>query len=118
MIRKLTLALAVAAVGAAFTLAAPSPTDTNPPQEKAAPAKATPLGGTVVSIEGRRVEIAVEGEKPTWVKKGAGIKVAGGLGKIVEVSATKVAFNTRKASTLKVGDKLSVEKGSVVPAGC
>jgi hypothetical protein len=52
------------------------------------------------------------------VKKGSGIKVAGGLGKIVDVGAATVAFNTKKAATLKVGDKLTVEKGTIVPAGC
>jgi hypothetical protein len=36
----------------------------------------------------------------------------------VEVAATTVAFNTKKASTIKVGEKLTVEKGTVVPAGC
>ena len=86
--------------------------------EKAAPPKAPPLVGTVASIKGVRVEITVEGEKPAWVKRGSGIKVAGGLGKIVDVAAASVAFNTKKAPTLKVGDKLTVEKGTIVPAGC
>jgi hypothetical protein len=92
-----------------------------PSADKTDEAKTPSLVGTILSIEGIRVEIAVEGEKPAWVKKGAGIKLAdvkGGLGKIVDVSAASVTFNTKKASELKVGEKVTVAKGKVVPAGC
>jgi hypothetical protein len=84
----------------------------------AEPAKAAPVNGTVASVSGVRVEMTVDGEKATWVKRGAGIKVKGGLGKIVGVTATTITFNTKKASELKAGDKVVIEKGNVVPAGC
>ena len=75
----------------------------------------------VMSINGVKVEVEVTGEKPAWVKKGGGIKLAevkGGVGKIVDVSATTVVFNSKKASELKVGDKVTLEKGPAAPAGC
>jgi hypothetical protein len=118
MLKQLTMSLALGAFVAALVSASPPQAANEPAPEKAAPAKALPLNGTVVAVKGTRVEITVEGEKPSWVKKGSGIKVKGGLGKIVEVAATTVAFNTKKASTIKVGEKLTVEKGTVVPAGC
>jgi hypothetical protein len=112
--KRVTSVLALAAVLLAGAAAAAWPQG----EEKAPPAKAASLNGTVVSVSGVRVEIAVEGDKPAWVKKGSGIKVKGGLGKIVEVAAGSVAFNTKKASAIKVGEKLVVDKGTVVPAGC
>lgn len=118
MIKRLTFALGLG-LFAAMTLAAPPLPRAD---EKAAPAaKAAPITGTIKSITGVKVEITVEGEKPSWVKKGAGIKlpdIKGGLGKIVDVTATTVVFNTKKASELKVGGKVVVEKGPPAPAGC
>ena len=110
----------VVAMGVLMTGVRPgSSTEPAPePAPKVAPAKAAPLNGTVVSVSGVRVEIKVDGEKPAWVKRGSGIKVKGGLGKIVDVSSASVAFNTKKASTIEVGEKLVVDKGTVVPAGC
>jgi hypothetical protein len=102
-----------------MTLAAPPPDSTD--EKTAAPAKASPITGAIKSINGIRVEIAVEGEKPSWVKKGAGIKlpdIKGGVGKIVDVTATTVVFNTKKAAELKVGGKVTLEKGPPAPAGC
>jgi hypothetical protein len=84
----------------------------------AAADKPAALVGTVASIEGVRVELKVEGEKPAWVKTGSGVKVAGGLGKIVAVSPAAVTFNTKKAPTLKVGEKLTLQNSATVPAGC
>lgn len=106
MTRRILLMTAVALLAAGLALAA-SPAPTNPP-----------LNGTITAIKGTRVDITVDGEKPAWVKKGSGIKLKGGLGKIVEVTATSVAFNTKKASTLAIGEKVVVEKGTVVPEGC
>jgi hypothetical protein len=114
---RLALVLALGLAGAAWAATA-AQAPASGAADKVAPAKAPPLLGTVVSVKGVRVELSVEGEKPSWVKKGSGIKVAGGLGKIVDVGAATVAFNTKKAATLKVGDKLTVEKGTIVPAGC
>jgi hypothetical protein len=76
------------------------------------------LAGTIASIDGNAVEVTVEGEKPAWVKKGSGVKFEGGMGKLVDVTATTVKFNSKKASTLKVGDKIELQKGASVPAGC
>jgi hypothetical protein len=120
MFVRLTLALTVG-LCAVLAQAAPPQSTTDATEKKATTAKAPPLVGTVTSITGVKVEIAVEGEKPAWVKKGSGIKLAdikGGLGKIVDISATTVVFNSKKASELKVGDKVTLEKGTVVPAGC
>jgi hypothetical protein len=117
MLKRLTFALVFGLLAACWMLAtAPQSAAQDP--EKTAQVKAPSLNGTVVSIKGVRVEVTVEGEKPAWVKKGSGIKVKGGLGKIVDVSADTVAFNTKKAPMLKVGEKLVVDKGTVVPAGC
>ena len=120
MIKRSTFALGIGLCAAIALAAAPqSPTGTT--DTKAATAKAPPMVGTVLSINGLKVEVEVTGEKPAWVKKGGGIKltdVKGGLGKIVDISATSVTFNTKKASELKVGDKVNLEKGATVPAGC
>ena len=120
MITRLTLALGLG-LCAAFALAPKAPASTADDEKKTAPAKATPLTGTITSIKGVRVEIEVSGEKPSWVKKGAGIKlpdIKGAVGKIVEVSASGSAFNSKKASELKVGGKVTLEKGPPAPAGC
>jgi hypothetical protein len=117
MIKRLTFALGLG-LFAAMALASPPPPAAD---EKAAPAKVAPITGTIKSIDGIKVEITVEGEKPAWVKKGAGIKLPdfkGAVGKIVDVTATTVVFNTKKAPELKVGGKVVVEKGPPAPAGC
>jgi len=118
MIKRVTFALGLGLVAALALAATPQ---TTPEEKSAAPAKATAITGTIQSINGVKVEIAVEGEKPAWVKKGAGIKltdIKGGVGKIVDISATTLAFNTKKASELKVGDKVTLQKGPAAPAGC
>jgi len=127
MIKRITLALGL---GLCFALAMGGPAQsatgaaqsaTDSVQTKEATAKAPPIVGTIASIKGLRVEITVVGEKPAWVKKGGGVKLPdlkGALGKVVDVSATGIAINTKKASDLKVGDKITVEKGNVVPSGC
>ncbi len=119
MFKRLTFAIGLGLCAAmALAASAPLTADTD---EKTVSAKATPVSGTITSIKGVRVEIEVPGEKPSWVKRGAGIKlpdIKGAVGKIVEVSATGIAFNTKKASELKVGGKVTVEKGPPAPAGC
>jgi hypothetical protein len=105
MTKRLLAACAAFVFAASFALAAPA-------------GKAEPLNGTIAAITGTKVEVTIEGAKPDWVKKGAGVKFEGGVGKVLEVTATAITINTKKASTLKVGDKLSLEKGQVVPAGC
>ena len=102
----LTLALIAAIAAPVFT---------------AAPAKTTP--GKVTAIEGTKVTIAIDGDKPDWVKKNAFVKFVGAsTGKVVEVSApeTKPAtmvLTYKKASQMKVGDAVAFEKGLSV-AGC
>lgn len=103
--KTLSAAFALLALFAAPTFAADAP-DKNV------------LSGTIAAIDGKAVEVTVEGEKPTWVKKGSGIKFEGGVGKLLEVSATSVRFSSAKASSLKVGDKIELKKGAGVPAGC
>ena len=120
MTNRLTFARGLA-LCAGVALAAPPPSPAGTADTKAATAKAPPMVGTILSINGVKVEVEVTGEKPAWVKKGGGIKltdIKGGLGKIVDVTATSVVFNTKKASELKVGDKVNLEKGTTVPAGC
>lgn len=117
MIKRLTFALGLGLV-AAMALASPPPLAAD---EKAAPAKVGPITGTIKAIDGIKVEMTLDGEKPVWVKKGVGIKLPdlkGGVGKIVDVTATSVVFNTKKASELKVGAKVNLEKGPPAPAGC
>jgi hypothetical protein len=104
MTRKFLAVLAVLAIGVAFAFAEAQPPAT--------------LKGKVASIEGVKVQITVDGEKPAWVKKGAGVKVKGGQGKVIDVAATTVTINTRKAPEMKVGEELTLEKGPAAPAGC
>lgn len=118
MIKPVTFALGLGLLAAVVLAAPPLPQSD---EKSTAMAKAGPITGTITSISGIKVEIAVEGEKPAWVKKGAGIKltdIKGGVGKIVDISPTTLAFNTKKASELKVGDKVTLQKGPAAPAGC
>jgi hypothetical protein len=100
----LALALAAFAIGPAATAADPE--------------KPASIKGKIVSIDGIKVEIELVGEKADWVKKGAAVKFAAGAGKIVELAEARLVFTSRKASELKVGDELVLEKGRAVPAGC
>jgi len=86
----------------------------------AAPPKTA--AGKVTAIEGTKVTIAIEGDKPEWVKKNGFVKFKSGTGKIVEVSASDIKPATfvatyKKASDMKVGDAVTFEKGLSV-AGC
>ena len=81
---------------------------------------AAPVKGTVTSIDGQKVKITLVGEKADWVKKNAPVKIKAGIGKIVEVTGTKeivVTITTSKASELKVGDEVSIDKGKAM-SGC
>lgn len=118
MIKGLTFALGFG-LFTAMALATPPPARAD--GQASVPTKAAPITGTIKSIDGVKVEVTVEGEKPAWVKKGAGVKlpdIKGGVGKIVGVSATTIIFNTRKAAELKVGARVNLEKGPPAPAGC
>ena len=81
-------------------------------------ASATAVQAKVTSIDGNKVEVTVTGEKAAWVKKGAGLKLKGGTGRIIDVTATGLVFTTKKASELTVGGEVTLEKGPAVMAGC
>jgi hypothetical protein len=81
---------------------------------------AAPVKGKVASIDGKTVQITLEGEKADWVKKNAAVKIRGGNGKIVDVTGTTtitVTITSPKAAELKVGDEVSFDKGRVM-SGC
>lgn len=102
-LKRITIALVLATFAVAFAGAEPAGT----------------VKGTVASIDGNKVVLTLAGEKASWVKKGAGLKFgADGVGKIVEVTATSIAFNTKQVSKLKVGDEIALAKGKVAPVGC
>ncbi len=79
---------------------------------------AEPLKGTVTSIDGKKVEMTVTGEKPAWFKKGASVRWTGGIGRIVEVSGDTITVSSNSASKLKVGDELELKKGPAALQGC
>lgn len=81
-----------------------------------------PVTGKVVAIEGNEVQIALEGEIPSWVKKNAPLKFADGVGKILAVSEEGVTpvvitVRTKLASKMAVDQPVSFEKGKAM-AGC
>jgi len=103
------MAVAVVLVLAAFALASAA----------AAPAM---TNGKILSIDGNKVQIAIDGAKPDWIKKNAPVKFKVGNGKVVEVSELKVtpvtiSVTTPKASDMKVGETISFQKGNSM-AGC
>ena len=99
MTRRLLLAALLAVFGVSFALAAP-------------------IEGKVTAIDGVKVTIELTGEKAPWMKKGAGVKLLGGTGKIVSITGTTLTINTKKAPELKVGGPVSLEKGPAQMTGC
>ena len=106
MLKRLTITffVAVALVAAATVLAAPA------------------TNGKILSIDGTSVKIAIDGEKPSWIREGAPVKFKEGVGKILEVSAEGVTpvvitVKTKKAPEMKAGEAISFEKGKS-SAGC
>lgn len=102
MIKRFLAALAVLVLGAAFALAAP----------------AAPVKGKVTSIDGKKVQVELVGEKADWMKKGAPVKFKGGVGRIVDITDNKITMNSRKADVLKVGDAIDLDKGPATLEGC
>ena len=109
MMKKMALAfvLVIAACALASAAAAAAPAMTN---------------GKILSIDGNKVQIAIDGAKPDWIKKNAPVKFKVGNGKVVEVSEAKVApvtitVTTPKAADMKVGETISFQKGTSM-AGC
>jgi hypothetical protein len=78
--------------------------------------------GKITAIDGTKVTIALEGERPDWIKKNAPVKFKTGPGKIVELSAIDakpftVVVTTKKAAEMKVGETVTFEKGLAM-SGC
>jgi ribosomal protein S1 len=78
--------------------------------------------GKVTAIDGTRVTIAIDGERPDFIKKNGFLKFKVGPGKILEVSAPDaspftIVVNVKKAAQMKVDEEVTFEKGIAV-AGC
>jgi hypothetical protein len=78
--------------------------------------------GKITAIEGTKVTIALQGERPDFIKKNGPVKFKVGPGKITELSAPDatpftIVVNTKKAAEMKVGDVVTFEKGLSM-AGC
>jgi preprotein translocase subunit YajC len=99
MMKRLLTALAVVVFGAALALAAP-------------------MKGKVTSIDGKKVQIELVGEKAAWLKKGAPVKFKGGVGRVVEIKDAVLTINSRNASKLKAGDEIELDKGPATLEGC
>jgi predicted secreted protein len=79
---------------------------------------AAPVKVKVASIEGKKVQVELVGEKADWMKKGAPVKFKGGVGRITDITDNKVTINSRKADVLKVGDEIEIDKGPAALEGC
>ena len=106
MLKRMTITffVALALVVAATVFAAPA------------------TNGKILAIDGTSVKIAIDGDKPSWIREGAPVKFKEGVGKILEVSAEGVTpvvitVKTKKASEMKAGEAISFEKGKSM-AGC
>ncbi len=106
MLKRMTITLfvAVALVAAATVFAAPA------------------TNGKILAIDGTSVKIAIDGEKPSWIRVGAPVKFKDGVGKVLEVSEEGVTpvvitVKTKKSPEMKAGEAVSFEKGKST-AGC
>jgi len=99
MIKRFVVAAAAVVLGATLALAAP-------------------VKGKVTSIDGKKVQIELVGEKADWMKKGAPVKFEGGVGRIVEITDTTITMNSKKASELDVGSEIELKKGPATLQGC
>jgi opacity protein-like surface antigen len=79
---------------------------------------AAPVKVKVASIEGKKVQVELVGEKADWMKKGAPVKFKGGVGRITDITDNKITMNTRKADVLTVGDEIEIDKGPAALEGC
>jgi hypothetical protein len=78
--------------------------------------------GKITAIDGTKVTIAIEGDRPDFIRKNGTLKFKVGPGKILELSAADakpftIVVNIKKAADLKVGDEVTFEKGLAV-SGC
>jgi predicted secreted protein len=81
-------------------------------------ALAAPVKAKVASIDGKKVQVELVGEKADWMKKGAPVKFKGGVGRITDITDNKVTMNSKKADILKVGDEIELDKGPATLEGC
>jgi hypothetical protein len=84
----------------------------------AALAFAAPVKAKVASIDGKKVQVELVGEKADWMKKGAPVKFKGGVGRIIDITDNKVTMNSKNASKLTVGDEIELDKGPATLEGC
>jgi len=78
--------------------------------------------GKITAIDGARVTIDLEGDRPDWIKKNGPVKFKVGPGKILQVSAADatpftIVVSTKKAGEMKVGEVVTLEKG-LATSGC
>ena len=68
-------------------------------------------------LESDKVTIELQADKPAWMKAGAQVKIKNvGPGKVAEISGKTVTITSKKASSLKAGDDVSIDKGGM--SGC
>ena len=83
----------------------------------ASAAFAAPVAAKVTAVDGETVTVALQADKPAWMKVGAPVKIKNvGPGKVATVEGTTITIKTKKASEVKVGDELSIDKGGM--SGC
>ena len=99
MIKRFLSALAVVVLGATLALAAP-------------------MKGKVTSIDGKKVQVELVGEKAAWLKKGAPVKWKGGVARVTEIKDAVLTMNSKNAAKLKVGDEIELDKGPADLQGC
>jgi len=99
MLKRFLMVLLITAVGATLALA-------------------EPMKGKIVAIDANKVQVELVGEKAPWLKKGAPVKFKGGIGRIVEIKDNVLTMNSKKASELKVGDEIELDKGPASLQGC
>jgi len=107
MIKRLILSLVVLVFGLSVAWAAPAGATT----------------GKIAAIDGNKVQITLDAEKPAWVRKGAVVKVANEAGpvdnaaKVSELSDGGCTITVKDASAVKAGDSVTLQKGKST-TGC
>ncbi len=80
-------------------------------------AMAAPVAGKVATVAGDKVTVELQADKPAWMKAGAQVKIKNvGPGKVSDISGKTVTITSKKASSLKAGDDVSIDKGGM--SGC
>jgi hypothetical protein len=98
MFRKLVLALVVLA----FTVTA---------------ALAAPVAAKVSAVEGEKITVTLQADKPAWMKVGAPVKLKSiGPGKVTAIDGTTVTIASKKAGSVKIDQEVAIDKGGM--AGC